>query len=326
MKYSSLRFASLAVAAIATFHVQTAQAQSTHALVTEPDQGLTPIYQMLTSAARTIDMTMYELEDTQAEWLLVEAAGRGVAVRVILDQNLEQRSNQAAYDYLQQRGVHVVWAEKKYAATHQKTIVTDGQIAAIMTLNLTSRYYSNTRDFAVLDSDAHDIAAIEAVFNADFAGAAISPSVGDGLVWSPGESNTALLDLIGAAKSSLRIESEEMSDAAVVSALVKAARAGVHVQVTMTYDSAYAANFAKLAAAGASVSTYAAGATFYIHAKVVLADYGEPGAAAFVGSENFSVASLESNRELGILLNDPAILMSLNDTLAQDFSGATPVR
>jgi phosphatidylserine/phosphatidylglycerophosphate/cardiolipin synthase-like enzyme len=58
----------------------------------------------------------------------------------------------------------------------------------------------------------------------------------------------------------------------------------------------------------------------------VLADYGEPGAAAFVGSENFSVASLESNRELGILLNDPAILMSLNDTLAQDFSGATPVR
>jgi cardiolipin synthase A/B len=73
MPNRSFRIASMVVGAIAIIHAQTV-----HALVTEPDQGLTPIYQMLTTATRTIDMTMYELVDTQAEWLLVEATGRGV--------------------------------------------------------------------------------------------------------------------------------------------------------------------------------------------------------------------------------------------------------
>src|SRR5580658_2244993 len=179
MPNRSFRIAFVAVGAIAAIH-----AQAVHTLITEPDQGLTPIYQMLTTATRTIDMTMYELVDTQAEWLLVEAVGRGVAVRVILDQNLEQHENQEAYDYLQSHGVKAVWANKKYAATHQKTIVTDGSTAGIMTLNLTSRYYSNTRDFAVIDTDPHDVAAIDEVFDADFTGAAVTPTAGDGLVWS----------------------------------------------------------------------------------------------------------------------------------------------
>jgi cardiolipin synthase len=246
-----------------------------------------------------------------------------VAVRVILDQNSEQRDNQEGYEYLQSHGVKVVWANKKYAATHQKTIVTDGSIAAIMTLNLTSRYYSNTRDFAVIDTDTHDVAAIEEVFNADFIEAAVSPTAGDGLVWSPAQSSPALLAIIASAKSSLQIEAEEMSDSAVVTALMTAARAGVQVKVTMTYDSSYAANFAKLTTAGVKVSTYAESASLYIHAKTILADYGEKSATAFVGSENFSEASLQSNRELGIVLSDAAILASLNETLTQDFHGAT---
>lgn len=314
----SFRIASVVVAAVATIHAQTV-----YALVTEPDQGLTPIYQMLTTAAHTIDMTMYEFVDTQAEWLLVEATGRGVAVRVILDQNLERSENQEAYEYLQSHGVKVVWGDKKYAATHQKTIVTDGSSAAIMTLNLTSRYYANTRDFAVIDTDAHDVTAIEEVFNADFTGAEVTPTAGDGLVWSPAQSSPALLGLIASAKSSLQIESEEMSDSAVVTALMTAAHAGVQVKVTMTYDSSYAANFAKLTTAGVKVSTYSANASLYIHAKTILADYGEKSATAFVGSENFSVASLQSNRELGIVVSDAAILDSLNETLTQDFKGAT---
>ena len=154
-------------------------------LITEPDQGLTTIYNLIQSAKKTIDMTMYELVDTQAQMLLDQAAANGVKVRVILDQNLERSSNQAAFDDLQSHGVQVVWAQTKYAATHQKSIVIDGTTAAVMTLNLTSRYYSSSRDFAVIESDANDVNAIETTFNADFSSQAITPSVGDSLVWSP---------------------------------------------------------------------------------------------------------------------------------------------
>jgi phosphatidylserine/phosphatidylglycerophosphate/cardiolipin synthase-like enzyme len=296
---------------------------ATHTLVTEPDQGLSPIYDLISQAKRTIDATMYELADPIAEQLLGEAAENGLSVRVILDQNLERSNNQPAYHYLQQHGVQVVWASKKYAATHQKSIVVDGAMAAIMTLNLTSRYYSTTRDFAVLDTDPNDVAAIEQVFDADFSGAATGTPAADGLVWSPKQSNAALENLIRSARSSLLIENEEMSDSGIVSAIESAARSGVQVEVVMTYDSSYASNFAKLTAAGAQISTYSSDATPYIHAKAIVADYGTPTASGFVGSENFSEASLEKNRELGLALTDAAILTSIHGTLTEDFRGGT---
>lgn len=99
-----------------------------YALITEPDQGVTSIYVLITSAQHTIDMTMYELNDTTAEQDL--AAARGVTVRVILDQNLEKSNNQAAYTYLSDNGVAVHWANPTYQATHQKTITIDGSYSA----------------------------------------------------------------------------------------------------------------------------------------------------------------------------------------------------
>ena len=44
-----------------------------YTLVTEPDQGLAAIYNLIGSAKNRVDMTMYELTDTQAEQLLAQA-------------------------------------------------------------------------------------------------------------------------------------------------------------------------------------------------------------------------------------------------------------
>ncbi|KVW81352.1 hypothetical protein WK99_22175 [Burkholderia ubonensis] len=268
-------------------------------------------------------MTMYELVDNQAEQILVQLAAKGVSVRVILDQNLESKNNQAAYNYLTQNGVSVNWANPAYAATHQKSIVVDGQSAAIMSLNLTSRYYSTSRDFAVIDTDVNDVAAIEAVFDADFNNSAVTPPPSDDLVWSPTDSTTDLVSLINSAGSLLQVENEEMSDSKVVTALANAARRGVQVQVTMTYNSKWASNYDKLRAAGVQIGTYDPKASLYIHAKAILVDYGTSSARAFIGSENFSVASLAKNRELGLITSDPVVLSSLNATLNTDFSGGT---
>lgn len=300
-----------------------ADSQARHTLVIEPDQGLTPIYDLLSQATRTIDATLYELADPIAERLLARAAENGLTVRVILDQNLERHHNQPAFNYLQQSGVEVVWAAKKYAATHEKSIVVDGAVAAIMTLNLTSRYYATTRDFAVFDRDPNDVTAIEEVFNADFSGSSVLATAADGLVWSPKQSSDILISLIRSAKISLLIENEEMSDSAIVEALESAARSGVQVQVTMTYQGSYTNNFTKLTAAGVQLRTLSSDDTPYIHAKVILADSGAPNASAFVGSENFSSASLEKNRELGLVLSDPAILSNIRSILTQDFQAGT---
>lgn len=302
-----------------------AASSSDYSLLTFPDNGFTSVYNFINSAKTSIDMTMYELSDTTAEQDLAAAAANGVTVRVILDQNLEKSNNTAAYNYLSENGVDVEWADSTYAATHQKTITVDGAESLILTANLTTRYYSTSRDFGVFDTDANDVSAIETVFNADFADNSVTPGDGDDLVWSPTDSQTQLLNLINNATTSLNIENEEMGDSDIVSALESAAQRGVTVHVTMVNDdNDYASEFDALTSAGVSVSTYPDTSTgFYVHAKVIVADEGTSAQQVFIGSENFSNASLNENRELGLIITDATILDSVNTTLNSDYSGGT---
>ena len=89
-------------------------------------------------------------------------------------------------------------------------------------------------------------------------------------------------------------------------------------------DNEYASEFDALTKAGVSVSTYDEDASLYIHAKVIIADYGTSTAKVFIGSENFSNSSLNKNRELGLLLSDKTVLSSVDSTLSSDFKGGTP--
>ena len=320
--------AKAALAAVCAFGVALpAFAQQT--LVIEPDQGLNPIYTLISSAQSTIDMTMYELQDSTAQNLLCSAAGKGIKVRVILDVNLEKSNNTSAYNQLSSCGVSVKWAWTTYSATHQKSILIDygtshAQVA-IMSLNLTSRYYSTSRDYAVIESDPVDMGAIEATFNKDFAHTSVTPSNGNDLVWSPTNSRTALLNIINNASTSLLVENEEMSDSGIVSALENAASAGVNVTIVMTDNSKYYSNLDALKSAGANIATFPNDSTsLYIHAKAIVADYGTSSAMAFVGSENFSYYSLNKNRELGLTTTDSGVLDQLNSTISNDYSGGNP--
>ena len=319
-------FAALFAAAVlsAGLAAPGAQAASTkYKLIIEPADKYQAVYSLINGATSSINMTMYELTDTVAEQDLANAASRGGNVRVVLDTNREKSNNQTAYTYLAGHGVHVVWAPTQYAATHQKTITVDGTTAAIMSGNLTSQYYSTSRDFCLMDSNLVDIAAITKVFNADYAGSSITPTDGDNLVWSPTDAQTKLLALINAATATLSVENEEMADTAITNALVAAAQRGVQVHVTMTANSSYDSAFDQLVAAGAKVHLYAATASLYIHAKVIDTDAALTSHRAYVGSINFSDYSLNKNRELGFITSDSVIDAGLDSTLASDYAGGT---
>jgi len=291
-------------------------------LLTEPASGIGPIYKLITGAKSSIDLTMYELADPTAEADLAADAARRVDVRVLLDQHLEKSANNSAYEYLSARGVHVRWAPAG-TTYHQKTLTVDDATSVVMTLNLVARDYADTRDFAVIDTGRADVAAIVATFNADFAGRAITPPDGADLVWSPTNAEASVLSVIDGAKHTLATEDEEMDDPAVTAALAAAARRGVHVTITMTADSEWDGAFAELAQAGASIRLYPDQASaLYIHAKAVVADAGRSGQRVLVGSQNFSVASLGYNRELGILTSDPGIVAAIAATLAGDYARA----
>ncbi len=297
---------------------------TTYTLVTEPADDLTPVYNLLSSAKKSIDMTMYELTDITVTSLLGKAAAAGVAVRVVLDQNNEKKSNTPAYKYLKEHRVSVHWANPIYLATHQKTITVDQTTAAILTLNLTPQDYASTRDFAVFTNNVNDIAAIEATFNADFANRSITPPTGDNLVWSPTNALSALEGLIAGAKSSLLLAQEEFADPALAAALEAALQRGVAVtMVQENLEGKYSSTLTALKAAGAKIAVYTSSTGYYIHAKIVLADYGTATARLFVGSENFTTESLGNNRELGLIFSDAASMTGIFAAVTADFAGGT---
>lgn len=291
-------------------------------ILVEPAAGMAPIYALLESARHALDLTMYELEDMRAEQLLAMDAARGVDVRVILNGTGTGSWNQPAFTYLQGHGVHVRWAGSLYALTHQKTLVVDGSVAAIMTLNLTSRYYATTRDVAVIDHRTADIGAIRTTFDADYNHRRVGPPSGAGLVWSPTTALPALLALINGTRRELDVENEEMGDATITHALIDAARRGVDVEICMTASSNWSSAFGELTAAGVHVRAYEPDAPLYIHAKVIVSDPGARDQQAFVGSQNFSTVSLEYNRELGIVLGFGTAIDTLLVMFRGDDTGA----
>lgn len=93
-----------------------------------------------------------------------------------------------------------------------------------------------------------------------------------------------------------------MEEPEVTAALMAALKRHVQVTLVLTTNPERESVLMQLQAAGARVVELGdSTGTIYIHAKVIVVDAGTPSARVFVGSQNFSIASLRYNRELGLI-------------------------
>lgn len=287
------------------------------ALVVEPDAGPQAVLDLVTSARASLWMEMYLLTDDRAIAALVGRATAGCDVRVILEPApyQQEEANQAAFDRLAAAGADVRWSLPRFTYTHAKAFTVDHARLVVLTLNLTGAGLAGNREYVAIDDDATDVGAAEAIFAADALGA--SAATLGRLVTSPESSRPALLTLIGGARAALALETEELTDAAVVGALLDARARGVAVTLAWPGPAAAAgAPFTTLAAAGATVRAVGAPA---IHGKVLVAD----GAALYVGSANLTPTSLDANREIGLLLAQPNTAAEVTAIVAGDAAAGT---
>ena len=274
-------------------------------------------------------MTMYQLADPTAQAVLKAAAKRGVKVRVLLNSSAEAgggtKANQAAYDDLSANGVSVKWA---WSGTlwHQKSIIRDGDAAAVMTCNLYAPYYAIVRDYAVITSNSATASGMEATFNKDWNNPNSPPTegvvpAGSELIWSPG-AEPGLVNLINSARpgTTLYAEDEQLDSQPIEQAFIAAVKRGVTVNLTMTYDSSYVTGFNTLVAGGVHVSLYQPKAPIYIHSKAISVDND----TVYVGSSNFTTEMTNQNRNVGIITTDPGVVQGVTSTMVGDFAGATP--
>ncbi|MCX6409560.1 MAG: phospholipase D-like domain-containing protein [Actinobacteria bacterium] len=119
-----------------------------------------------------------------------------------------------------------------------------------------------------------------------------------------GNDRSRQLGLINHATKQLLVYNEEMQDQQVINALVAAAKRRIDVRVVMAgqvngYNS-WAVGFNQLTAGGVKVYLIddTKPGSLYVHAKAIISD----GRDGFLGSENFGTASMNWNRELGMMI------------------------
>jgi len=205
-------------------------------------------------------------------------------------------------------------------------MILDGTTAYIMTSNLSRSALGGSssttnREYGIIDMNAPDVQAAIAIFNADW-NRTTAQFNDPNLVVSPVDSRTDFTTFIGSAKSTLVIEAEEMKDSAIEQAIVSAEQRGVQVEVILpSPKSSSDSNSQGIAVLKQGGVTVREDTRLYMHAKMMIAD----GAEAFVGSVNISTQSFDSNRELGILVQDVGVLSILQQTFQGDWGDSQSV-
>ncbi|HVE82484.1 MAG TPA: phospholipase D-like domain-containing protein [Myxococcales bacterium] len=297
-----------------------------------PEAGEQPFVDALHNAGQSIDLSCYLMTDPAVVQALKDAAGRGVAVRVMLEpdpvgdgkSNFEQMKTQ-----LEAAGVQVETTPPRFDSDHNvdhaKFMVIDGKETLIGTGNLVKSSLGGTRtghdrDFWLDDTRAQTASEAEQLFNADWNRTSTDGIDFQNLVVTPDNGEEKIVDFIDNAKQSLYVYNQELTDSTILEHLLAAKQRGVDVHVLAAHPesgtdrNAYAIK--KLQAAGIPAHEMT---TDYLHAKAMVAD-----GRAFVGSQNFSYSALLKNRELGEIIDDAGAVEQLRQRFLADEAANTP--
>ncbi|HEY9720708.1 MAG TPA: phospholipase D-like domain-containing protein [Oscillatoriaceae cyanobacterium] len=309
---------------------------SPYKLFVTPDNGVAPILAAIENAKKSIHLEMYLFTDSNDSAKLIDAlvarAHAGVDVEVLLevqpfvppkapDCNTPQQLdlNSKGRQALLAGGVRVKFASPAFVYTHEKSMVIDNKIAYIMTCNFTGAAFTKNREYELADADPRDVAELAKIFNADWNGMTYTPGPSN-LVVSPNNSRAKLLQLIDSAQKSMIIQFEFISDPEVMAHMAARTKAGVDVTMMLSYQRPdpcmgdTVAQETKMAH-DAGITKLVFTKKLIQHGKMIVVD----GQRAFVGSENLSANSLDNNREVGVIVTDPAVVNKLAQIGLSDY-------
>ncbi|MGI9197502.1 MAG: phospholipase D-like domain-containing protein [Candidatus Nanopelagicales bacterium] len=266
-------------------------------------------------------------------------------------------------EILRALGFEAALSRPEFSFSHWKVLIVDAGTrdskALICDFNLEAGYFGidpaypqegDTRGMAVIDTDPLDVDMIARTFEADWPPYKPWPANDrPNLVWSPsdstcdsvscaspyplepvGNSRSVMLSLIGNAQVSLDVYAQALAEPSeLLQPLLDAAHRGVKVRIVGNDGGINSDAQAKLKEAGAEIVTNPTdpsgdGKVMYIHSKTIVADAGTPGAIAYVGSVNpFLDESLDTERELGVLLTDPTSIERIVLTFDTDFGAGS---
>lgn len=291
-------------------------------LIVEPDDGLEPVRQFISSAQTSLLLKQFTCTDETLVQAVVDRKLAGVDVRVMLNaaRSGGDRANDETFARFDSAGIAVQWANPKFYVTHEKSVVVDEQAALVATFNMCLKYFTLTRDYGVITDDPCHVAQIVDVFNADWNHDDWVPSTYEGLLWSNSNSRWHMAQFIDSATHRLDVQHPKYVDAVILDRIAAAIDRGVKVRVLCGGKHGISewdmldtfASLRTLRRFGAKVHKQK---NLRVHAKLLIVD----DERALVGSMNIDRSAFDLRRELGITVTDPAVVERLTSVFASDW-------
>ncbi len=265
-------------------------------------------------ATSTLDVQMYLFTVDELADKMIAADQRGVAVRVLLDPDHE--GNPGVRAALTAAGVPTQNAPSGFEFAHAKYLISDGTEAIVMSANLNYGALDMERNYGAVLADPEDIADLQAIFDSDWTGVGFADLDCTRLIVSPVNARQRVLQLINAADTTLDLSVIYLSDSSIRTAVISAADRGAAVRVLLGDPGAFTDNVdTATTLSNQGIAVRYASASIFLHAKLIISD-----GVALIGSQNMSSTSLTDNREVGVLVTEPAPVATLQAQLDADWA------
>lgn len=300
-----------------------------HRLIVLPDDTANAILDPINAAGHTLNIRMFLFTDPTLLNAVIAARRRGVNVRVMLNPARRDGTdeNGPAREALLAAGVSVRHSSPRFAVTHQKSMVIDGRIGLVESLNWETRDLTETRDYAVETTDKAEVAEMVRCFNADWTERSFEPGSDTDLIWCPNNGRQRIAAFIDNAKDTLWLQNERYQDMVIIERLVRAVNRGVRVRIMARALHKLKSKKLFEGVNGLRI-VHDVGAKVRmlkhhkLHGKIMIAD----DRRAIVGSINLSPGSFDDRRELAIETSSKHVVRRLVETAQHDWKFSRKLR
>lgn len=272
-------------------------------LIVQPDAGVVPVVKAIRSARKSIDVMIFRFDRGEIETALGEAVTRGVTVRALIAHT--NRGGESRLRKLEQRllaaGLIVSRSADDLLRYHAKFMIADS-VLHLFGFNFTRQDIERSRSFGISTMNARAVGEAARLFEADVTRQPFTPG-GSHLVVSPENSRSMLSAFIAGAKKDLTIYDAKIQDPAMIKLLKERAEKGVTIRVIGSM---------KGKAPGIAERKLA---TMRLHVRAIVRDRTH----AFVGSQSMRKDELEKRREVGLIINNPAVAARILQVFESDW-------
>ena len=276
-------------------------------LIVQPESGVVPIVQAIKAARKWIDILIFRFDRVEIEKALAAAVQRGVKVRALIAHT--NRGGESRLRKLEQRllasGVLVSRSADDLLRYHAKFMVVDAATLHLFGFNLTKLDIDKSRSFAISTRDSKAVAEAVRLFEADLARKPYTPAKSH-LVVSPENARAMLSAFISSARHDLAIYDSKVCDPSMIKLLKERAARGVRVRLIGDMK-------------GKNPGIEERKLPMRLHVRAIVSD----GKRAFVGSQSLRKDELENRREVGLIINNPAVARRILQVFESDWADSS---